>query len=88
MTTAILSQKMTPPELAKRYGVEPSKIIAWIKAGELRAVNIATRSTGRPRYIIDEEDVAVFESRREAKPPVTSARRPRRPAGQPREFFT
>jgi transposase len=71
MTTATLSRKLTPPELAKRYGVEPSKVIAWIKAGELRAVNIATKATGRPRYIIDEQDVAAFEEQRAAKRPAT-----------------
>ncbi len=87
MPPAIASRKFRPPELAKRYGVEPSKIIAWIRSGELRAVNIATRPTGRPRYIIDEEDVVAFEERREARPPVKTERRPRRQTGT-REFFT
>jgi hypothetical protein len=78
---------LTPPELAARYGVEPAKVLAWIRQGELRAINLATRPTGRPRWIIYEEDVAVFEDRRAAKPPVKPERRSRR-ATTEEVFFT
>ena len=58
--------KLTPPEVASRFGVSSDKVLAWIKSGELRAINAATRSAGRPRYLIDVADLAVFEARRAA----------------------
>jgi len=68
MSTATFSKKLTPPELARRYGVEPCKVIAWIRNGELRAMNVARRPNGRPRFLIDEDDVARFEQARSTKP--------------------
>jgi hypothetical protein len=79
--------KLRPPELARRYGIEPAKVIAWIRQGELRAVNIATRPTGRPRYVIDEADVLVFEERRAAKPAAKAPRRRRLERSDVVEFF-
>ncbi|MGA2069167.1 MAG: helix-turn-helix domain-containing protein [Thermoguttaceae bacterium] len=74
--------KATPPQLARRYGVDVHKIIRWIEAGELRAVNLATTTSGRPRWAIDEADILVFEQRRQAQPQVPIPRRRRRlPAG-------
>ena len=77
---------LTPPKLAIRYGVEPSKVLAWIRSGELRAVNVATRSTGRPRYRINEADVLVFENRRAGKVDKAPPRR-RRQSANVIEFF-
>lgn len=59
-------KKISPPELARRYGIDPAKVLRWIRCGELRAVNIASRPTGRPRFVIDEADIAAFELRRSA----------------------
>lgn len=79
---------LTPPEVASLYGVEPAKVIAWIRAGELPAVNLATRPDARrPRYRIREADLDVFEQRRAVKPPSPPAtRRPRRTSE--RVFFS
>ncbi len=66
--------KLTPPELAALWGVAPEKIVAFIKSGELRAIDASTRRGGRPRYLIDVRDVAAFEERRATQP----APRPRR----------
>jgi hypothetical protein len=79
--------KLTPPELAAEYGIEPAKVLAWIKSGELRAVNIATKPTGRPRYRIDRADVLVFEQRRVAGPPAAKSGRRRRQDPGVIEFF-
>jgi hypothetical protein len=76
---------LTPPQVAQRYGVSPEKVIAWIRAGELRAVNVATTLGGRPRWRIDPADLALFEARRAAVP-VPAARR-RRVAGDVIEYF-
>jgi hypothetical protein len=73
--------KFTPPELARRWGIDKAKVLAWIRSGELRAINVATRPTGRPRYLIDQHDVFVFEQAREVIPacPPPRVRRNRRP---------
>ena len=56
--------KVTPPQLARRWGVAPEKVVAWIRAGELRAMDASTCRGGRPRYLIDETDVLLFEKSR------------------------
>ena len=49
---------LTPPQLAKEIGIDPEKVIAWINAGELRAVNIAKNRHGRARWrvLLDDWD--------------------------------
>lgn len=79
--------KFRPPEVGRRYGVDPAKVIGWINNGELRAVNIAAKRGGRPRWIIDAADLAAFEESRVAKPPVKSSRQPRS-SGRTKVFFT
>jgi hypothetical protein len=68
--------------LAKRYHVNPAKIIGWIRTGELTAVNIASRPGQRPRWIITPEQLAAFESLRcssvTVKPNPIRRRRDRR----------
>lgn len=72
--------KMTPPQLAKRWGVAPAKVVAWILSGELRAINAATNPNGeRPRYLIDVSDVDLFERSRAVVAPRPAAKQRRRP---------
>lgn len=79
--------KITPPQLARQWGVSPETIIAWIRSGELRAVNAAVRVGGRPRYLIDQADVVIFEARRAVVAPTKSPRRRPRIATGVIEFF-
>jgi len=67
--------KISPPELAKQWGVDPAKIVHWIKVGELRAIDASTTRGGQPRYLIDLSDLAVFEASRSVQPPVPRVRR-------------
>ncbi len=60
--------KITPRALAREWGVSHCKVLAWIKAGELRAINGATIQNIRPRYLIDQADVRAFEARRRVSP--------------------
>jgi excisionase family DNA binding protein len=78
---------LTPPQVAKRLGVSPDKILAWIRKGELAATNVAAGHGGRPRYRISEEDLAVFQKRRQPSKPTTTP--PRRRTKDPHviEFF-
>ena len=57
-------EKLTPPELARLWGISPDKVLSWIRTGELRAINAAKSTNGRPRYLIDVKDVEEFENRR------------------------
>jgi transposase len=68
-------QKTTPPKLAKRWGVSTDKILSFIRSGELRAIDGATKRGGRPRYLIDERDIVDFEERRAV---MTHATRPKK----------
>ena len=79
--------KFTPPQLARRLRVSPDKILTWIKAGELRAVNIGTNPRGRPRYLIDLKDVESFEARRSVGKPASAPRRRKRASDDVIEFF-
>jgi excisionase family DNA binding protein len=67
--------KLTPPELARRWGISADKILRWIASGEIRATNAASSSQGRPRWLIDLADLAEFESRRAAQPKTAAPRR-------------
>ena len=73
--------KLSPPQIARRWGVSPQKILAWIGSGELRAINAATRLGGRPRFLIDVADLAVFEQRRAVVATPAAVRRRRRDIG-------
>ena len=48
-------RNLTPPQVAKRYGVSTAKVIKWIRRGELQALNLAHRGCTRPRYSIAPE---------------------------------
>jgi len=70
---------LTPPQLAEIMGVEPPKVIAWIKRGELRAVNVADcLNAKRPRWRIPPEAFEDFVKARESKPAPRITRRKRK----------
>jgi len=77
----------TPPQLARRYGVSPDKVVAWIRSGQLRAVNVASTLSGRPRWRIAEADIVAFELRRSATPAPKTTRRRRRTSPGITEYF-
>lgn len=60
----------TPNELARLLRVSPDAVRAWIKAGELGALDTARRRCGRPRYVILPHHLAEFEHRRRAATPA------------------
>jgi hypothetical protein len=72
-------RKLTPPEYARQLGVCSAKVLAWIRNGELRAIDASTHRGNKPRFLIDVADIAVFEAARAAgpQPKVTRCRRRR-----------
>jgi hypothetical protein len=55
---------LTPPAIAKRFGVSVKKVIAWIRSGELRAMDLANSGCDRPRYKVPLEALEAFEKSR------------------------
>ena len=67
---------LTTTEVARRLGVSADKIRYWITTRELRAINVALRRGGRPRWRIAVEDLAAFLAARTVTPePVVKRRR-------------
>lgn len=79
--------KLTPPQLARLWGVTTEKIVAFIKSGELAAIDASTRRNQRPRYLIDKSAVEDFERRRAVVPKPEPAPRRKRSAAGVVEFF-
>ena len=52
---------LVPRALAKRWSVCVDKVLGFIKTGELRAFNVASAKSRRPRYRISIEEVRRFE---------------------------
>jgi hypothetical protein len=65
----------TVADLARRWRVGADKLHAFIRRGELKAINTASALCGRPRWIILPEAVAEFERGRASGPPAKPARR-------------
>ena len=87
MHLAAVTHYMTPPQVAERYGVDPSKVLGWIRRGELRAVNVVANLGSRPRYRISPADLAAFEARRVAGPQPKATRQRRARTEGVIEFF-
>lgn len=56
----------TPPEAARIVRMKAERVIALIRAGELKASNVATKLSGRPRFRIAAADLQAFLDRRAA----------------------
>lgn len=80
-----MSEWITPPKFAEQLGIKPEKVIAWIRRGELKAVNVADRLGSRPRWRMSPEALSDFLRPRESQPPTITKRRQ---AYQPQYFTT
>lgn len=88
---------LTPPELAARYvsppeyaaqlGVKPGKVISWIESGELRAVNVASKKSSRPRWRISPDAIVAFENGHAVQPATTARRRRRKQPADVVQYF-
>ena len=59
------TEPLTLGAVADRYGVTPRTVAAWIRAGELRAVNVGRRLNSiKPRLRITAAALEAFESLR------------------------
>ena len=74
------NRMLTPPELAKRWGVAADKVLHLIHTGQLVGVNLACNPKGKPRWRISQSEIERFEQSRSSKPPLPKQRRQRRRA--------
>jgi hypothetical protein len=83
------SETLTPPQLARRWGVAPEKVNALLRNGQLKGMNLAVNPHGRPRFRIYLSEIERFEASRATKPPVPNVRRRRRekPGTAGKEWF-
>lgn len=71
----------TVRDLCDRYSVTCNTILAWIRSGELRAVNVGRRiGAGKPRWRITQEALEAFELLRTPSPALPRTRRRKRSA--------
>jgi uncharacterized protein YjcR len=52
---------ITTEEVAKRYRVSPDKVRAWVRRGDLAAINTSRNRCGKPRYVFTPAALAAFE---------------------------
>ncbi|NQU21955.1 MAG: helix-turn-helix domain-containing protein [Candidatus Nealsonbacteria bacterium] len=72
---------LSPPAVAKLYGVKADTARGWIYSGELPAIDVSSRGSKRPRFRIDPDDLPAFELRRSVVPAKKATRRRRQQAG-------
>jgi len=80
-------EMVTPPALARQWGVASGKIIRLIHSHQLRAVNLAVDPLGKPRWRIPKGEVARFLAERMLQPAVRRPRKNRVAASTQREYF-
>lgn len=76
----VMSRTHSVQDITERYGVSEHTVLAWIRSGELRAINVG-RCLGskKPRWRITQEAVEAFEQLRTVPPPVPRTPRRKRP---------
>jgi excisionase family DNA binding protein len=76
-----MSSTISVRDICERFGVGEHSVLAWIRSGELRAVNVGRRpGAKKPRWRITQEALAAFELARTPTPPLRRGRRRKRPA--------
>jgi len=78
---------MTPPDVARYLGIDAAKVLDWIRDGELKAYNVAARSSGRPRWRIEKEALDEFLRRRQSPVPLAPQPSRRRKNENVTEYF-
>lgn len=70
---------LTPPQVAAQLGVSPDTVLAWIRSGELLALNVGNPKGKRPRFRVEPGALAEFKRRRAPEPKPVRRRRAKRP---------
>lgn len=73
-----MSDTLTPPMVAERWGVSAESVVSLIKRGELRAFTTSPPTAKRPRWRIPLASVEAFEGGKQIAAPVPSQPGPSR----------
>jgi excisionase family DNA binding protein len=73
-------------ELRQRFGVGEHTVLQWIHSGELRAINVSRKPSGRPKWRVTKEALDAFVLLRTPTPPAPRAQR-RKQAANVVEFY-
>jgi predicted site-specific integrase-resolvase len=79
--------KLKVPQYAEESGVTQNTVLAWIRSGELQAINVARKPGGRPSWRISREAIERFEAARAATPTPVTTRTRRRKSPEVIEFY-
>lgn len=79
---------LTVTQVADRYSVRQHTVLAWIRSGELVAVNVGANPRGKkPRWRISEAALADFERLRGATAATTAGTTSQRRHAIPRRYY-
>ncbi|MCI0643208.1 MAG: helix-turn-helix domain-containing protein [Gemmataceae bacterium] len=67
-------------DLCEFFAVGEHTVLGWIAAGELRAIDVSRKQSGRPKWRITQAALEAFEALRAASPPAPPPPRRRRQA--------
>lgn len=79
----MIDKCMTPPQLATWLGVNRDKVLTLIRSGKLRAKNLASEGSKRPRFVISPDAIDEFMKSDQTKRPPRKTRRGRDMSGVP-----
>lgn len=75
MPADVPARGMTVREVARRFRVSTDRVRAWIRTGQLAAINTTDTRCGRPRFVILPEALVAFEKSRQVSPPIKQVKR-------------
>jgi excisionase family DNA binding protein len=74
-----VSSTFSVRDVCERFGVSEHTVLAWLRSGELRAVNVGRRSGAKkPRWRITQAALEAFELSRTPTPPAPKTPRRKR----------
>lgn len=74
----MLTASLTVPQIAERFAVDRDCVIAWIKSGQLVAIDVSRRRAKLPRWRVTPEALRDFEAARANVKPRQERTRPKR----------
>jgi excisionase family DNA binding protein len=75
-------------DLCERYGVSEHTVLAWLRSGELRCLNVGRRpGAKKPRWRITQEALEAFEALRTPTPPPPKGKRRKKRATGVIKFY-
>ena len=68
-------------DLCERFAVGEHTVLAWIRRGELKAINVSSKPGGRPKWRVTQQALEAFELLRTPTSTKPRAHDRKRPSG-------